>query len=211
LAEIRKIKPTRAEMYARIEADVDADGQTLVLEFPADQDFAMQMAEDPDMRELLQRALGAVMGAAPPVRLKLARAIPGSREAVESVAAVSSAPQSDGSASSDESVPEYFETIAAPHPWVADQAPEQSVGGSLSNEPDASVQPTGAGAPGNLTRQLMQSLGAEIVEERAAGSEDTGDSATDSGAETDLRDIDSNDFGLKDPELFDNDDREDES
>jgi hypothetical protein len=57
----------------------------------------------------------------------------------------------------------------------------------------------------------MQSLGAEIVEERAAGSEDTGDSATDSGAETDLRDIDSNDFGLKDPELFDNDDREDES
>jgi hypothetical protein len=213
LAEIRKIKPTRAEMYARIEADVDEDGQTLVLEFPADQDFAMQMAEDPDMRELLQRALGAVMGAAPPVRFKLANAIPRTHEveAVEPVAAVSSASQSDGSVPSDQSVPEYFETVAAPHPWVADQAPEQSAVGSLSNQPEPSVQPTDAGASSNLTRQLMQSLGAEIVEERPAGLGDASDLAADGEAETDLRDIDSSDFGLKDPELFDNDDREDES
>ena len=75
LAEIRRIKPTRAEMYGRIEADVDADGQTLVLEFPADQEFAMQMAEEPDMRELLQRALGAAIGFAPPVRFRLGKSL----------------------------------------------------------------------------------------------------------------------------------------
>ncbi len=52
VAEIRRVKATRAEMYGRVEVDVDADRHTLVLEFPADQEFAMQMAEEPDMREL---------------------------------------------------------------------------------------------------------------------------------------------------------------
>jgi hypothetical protein len=57
----------------------------------------------------------------------------------------------------------------------------------------------------------MQSLGAEIVEERPAGLGDAGDSAADGEVEADLLGIDPSDFGLKDPELFDNDDREDES
>ncbi len=74
-------------MYGRVEVDVDADGHTLVLEFPADQEFAMQMAEEPDMRELLQRALGAVMGFAPPVRFRLGSDLPERPAAVEAQAA----------------------------------------------------------------------------------------------------------------------------
>ena len=178
MAEIRKIKPTRAEMYGRIEAGVDADGETLVLEFPADQEFAMELAEDPDMRELLQRALGAVMGAAPPVRFKLSTVAPRAPHPAPEVQ--KDEPGDDGRsgqpdrdhASGDDDGPEYFETASAPHPWAADAAPEPSVEGfgpaETGNTPDAAEST----ASGDLTRQLMESLGAEIVEQRPADASD---------------------------------------
>jgi hypothetical protein len=207
LAEIRRIKPTRAEMYARIEVDLDTDGRTLVLEFPADQDFAMQMAEDPDMRELLQRALGAVMGAAPPTRFRLARSVP--RIQASGPTQADSAPEPiaypDTESDSQESVPEYFETIAAPHPWAADQTPEPRVEGLDSGAVDASAASDAPSTTGSLTRDLMASLGAEIVAERPAGSAEPGDSANENTQEAELLDSDSSDFGLKDPELFDTD------
>jgi hypothetical protein len=57
----------------------------------------------------------------------------------------------------------------------------------------------------------MASLGAEIVAERLAGSAEPGDSASDDTQAADVLDADASDFGLKDPELFDTDDGEDQS
>lgn len=212
LAEIRKIKPTRAEMYGRIEADMDPDGQTLVLEFPADQDFAMQLAEDPDMRELMQKALIAVLGAAPPVRFELARPVPRSSESPEV------RPEEDGQSEvaqdadvrGDDGEPEYFETIAAPHPWAADATPEPTVDGSIAIESPGDAPETETASAGTLSEQLMESLGVEIVEHRPAGTTETESASADGGSDEPL-DLDSSDFGLKDPELFDTDEREDES
>jgi len=73
LADIRKAKPGRAQLFGSAEVDVDADGDTLVIEFPADQSFSIQLAEEPDARELLQRSLAAALGFAPPVRFRLGR------------------------------------------------------------------------------------------------------------------------------------------
>ena len=73
LVEIKKIKPTRVQTFANVEVDVDTDGQGLVIEFPADQAFSMQLAEDGENREILKRALGAVFGSAPPFRYQLGR------------------------------------------------------------------------------------------------------------------------------------------
>ena len=62
LVEVKKAKPARANLFATVEVDVDADGNTLVIEFPDDQEFSLQMAEEPEMRELLRAALGRVFG-----------------------------------------------------------------------------------------------------------------------------------------------------
>jgi DNA polymerase III subunit gamma/tau len=73
LAEIRKAKPTRAHMFATVDVDVDADGETLVLEFPEGQDFQMELANDDENRAMLRSALAAAMGVAPPFRFQLGR------------------------------------------------------------------------------------------------------------------------------------------
>ena len=44
-----------------------------MLEFPADAAFAMQMAEEPDMRDMLKIALASVLGFVPPFRFQLGR------------------------------------------------------------------------------------------------------------------------------------------
>ncbi|PKQ14331.1 MAG: hypothetical protein CVT68_12425, partial [Actinobacteria bacterium HGW-Actinobacteria-8] len=73
LVEIRKVKPTRAHIFSSVEVDVDADGKTLVLEFPSDQAFSMQMAEEPEMRELVKVSLSRVFSVAPAFRTQLGR------------------------------------------------------------------------------------------------------------------------------------------
>lgn len=73
LVEIKKLKPARAQMYGQVEIDMDPDGETMVLEFPSDQSFAMQMGEEPEMREMLKRAITAVLGFSPPTRFQLGR------------------------------------------------------------------------------------------------------------------------------------------
>jgi hypothetical protein len=208
VAEIRRVKATRAEMYGRVEVDVDADRHTLVLEFPADQEFAMQMAEEPDMRELLQRALGTVMGVAPPVRFQIGSDLPEPPAVAEAQAASRSStvhgPSDDAVPAADdgEDEVEYFETKKVPHPWVGDEVPDPPA------DPPAAAN---ADSAGDLTRRLMESLGAEIVDERRAGSGESGGPEVDDGAEPDLLELESSDFGLKDPELFDETDREGDS
>ena len=73
VGEIKKLKAARGYLFANTEVDVDSDGNTLVVEFPADQSFALEIAEEPDMRELMQRALSSVLGFAPPIRFQLGK------------------------------------------------------------------------------------------------------------------------------------------
>jgi len=73
LAEIRKIKTSRATFFVNTEVDVDADGHTMVVEFPADARFMMKQAGEPETRKLLNRALGTVLGFPPEVRFQLGR------------------------------------------------------------------------------------------------------------------------------------------
>ena len=170
----------------------------------------MQMAEEPDMRELLQRALGAVMGVAPPVRFQIGSDLPGPQQQSKrglspglrrrSGRRMTRCSVTDGGEDDDE----YYESKQAPHPWVGDEAPEP-------RPPIRRRAPDLRTSPGDLTRRLMESLGAEIVDERPAGISETDGPATDNAAESDLLELESSDFGLKDPELFDETDGEGDS
>lgn len=73
LLELKKSRPARAHIFADVEVDVDTDGQGLVIQFPAGQEFSKQLAEEPDMRLLVKKALVAVFGAAFPFRYQLGR------------------------------------------------------------------------------------------------------------------------------------------
>ncbi len=73
VAEVRKQKPARATIFVNTEVDVDADGLTLVIEFSRDEAFALKLADDADVRQLLKRALASVFGASPPFRYQLGR------------------------------------------------------------------------------------------------------------------------------------------
>ncbi|MHB9004694.1 MAG: DNA polymerase III subunit gamma/tau [Coriobacteriia bacterium] len=69
LAEFRKLRPSRAGAFTNTEVDVD--GSTLVIEFPAD--AALVVPSQPETREVLGRALGVVLGAVPPFRYQQGR------------------------------------------------------------------------------------------------------------------------------------------
>ena len=70
---MRKQKPARATIFVNTEVDVDADGLTLVIEFPREEAFALTLADEPEVRQFLKRALGVVFGTAPPFRYQLGR------------------------------------------------------------------------------------------------------------------------------------------
>ncbi len=74
IAEIKRVKSSRAHIFANTEVDIDAGGDTLVIEFPADQKFTMdRLASDSETRQLLLAALTRVLGSTPPVRYQLGR------------------------------------------------------------------------------------------------------------------------------------------
>ncbi|MDF1541966.1 MAG: DNA polymerase III subunit gamma/tau [Anaerosomatales bacterium] len=73
IAEVRKLKPPRAAIFDGTEVDVDGDGETLVVEFPADAGFKMRQASDGENTQLLRRSLATVLGGAPPFRFQLGR------------------------------------------------------------------------------------------------------------------------------------------
>jgi len=111
LVEVKKVKPARANVFASVEVDVDPDGTTLVVEFPSDQEFSMQMAEEPDMRELLRTALGRVFGAPPPFRYQLGR---GAVRPAEEVPAAEPAPATHPDVSPDDE-PDEHDRVPAGH------------------------------------------------------------------------------------------------
>jgi len=71
LVELRKIKPSRAGGFSGTEVDVDPDGATLVVEFPADQ--ALAIVGSPESREYLAQALAKILGSVPPYRFQQGR------------------------------------------------------------------------------------------------------------------------------------------
>ncbi|HSK46640.1 MAG TPA: DNA polymerase III subunit gamma/tau [Coriobacteriia bacterium] len=116
LLEIKKLKPARVQTFANVEVDIDTDGAGLVIEFPSDQAFSLQLAEESDNRELLKRALTAVFGHAPPFRYQLGRGAvrpldpPSSPEPVTRAPRVDVAPDAPAPGPDDEPLPEYYES-----------------------------------------------------------------------------------------------------
>ena len=143
LMEIRKEKPAREATFAQVEVDVDSDGQTLVLEFPEDPPFVMEMAQEPDNRDLLRDALVAVYGAAPPFRYQRGRG------SVKPVA---------------ETAPP---TVQSP----ADESPEEtdpSDGAPPATEPPGVPDDGDDAASGDLASVLQDQYGMNIVAEHPA-------------------------------------------
>ena len=187
LVEIKKLRPARASQFADIEVDLDDDASTLVLEFPADQSFAMELAEEPEMRDMLKVALAAVLGAAPPFRLQLGR---GSvRPAEESSAHarhpgdVVDIPHVPAEDYDEGPEPEYYETGTA--------AIEPSAPAVAGHEPKTAVE-----------RLLMNELGGEIVAEHAA---DPSVAPDDEDMSALADEIETDGSEQSDPGLFDND------
>jgi len=213
LVEIKKLKPARASQYSHVELEVDADGKTLVLEFASDQSFVMNMAEEPDMREMLTRALAAVFGTSPPVRMQLGRGsvrppAQSAPNAPTAAARATAAPSWD-----DEPMPEYYETgagtseDAAPH-HAAQPAPAKRK--SSLNQVVPSTM-SGAAPASDLERLLVNDLGAQIVAEHTAALDsETADetAASEDGSFAAL--AETTDAGRLDPGLFDPDSGEDD-
>ncbi len=70
-AEIRRLRPSRAHLFDM--SEVEVEGDLLVVEFPKDQRFALDLASDSDTLQLLRRSVGAVLGVTPPIEFRLGR------------------------------------------------------------------------------------------------------------------------------------------
>jgi DNA polymerase-3 subunit gamma/tau len=92
LAEIKKIRAPRAHIFNGTEAEVVSG--TLVVEFPADQRFAMDLARETETLGVLRRAVRSVLGQEPPVEYRLGRS--GASSSAEVVAV--QAPRQDEAA-----------------------------------------------------------------------------------------------------------------
>jgi len=73
IAEIKRVKAGRAQIFVNTEVDIDLDGKTLVVEFPVDGKFTMELASDAETRQMLVTALAKVLGAVPSLRYQLGR------------------------------------------------------------------------------------------------------------------------------------------
>jgi len=140
VAEIRKLKATRAAIFDGTEVDVDADGATLVIEFPADAHFRMKQASDTETLQLLRRGFASVLGGAPPFRFQLGR---GAVRAAE-------------------------EPLAEPEPAAAGApaAAESSAEPEPAPEPDSPPTTGPADQPVDDVEQLLaDTLGATLIAE----------------------------------------------
>lgn len=71
LAEIKKLRAPRAYIFNGTEAEIVSG--TLVVEFPADQGFALDLARETETIGMLRRAVRVVLGQEPPVEYRLGR------------------------------------------------------------------------------------------------------------------------------------------
>ncbi len=210
LLEIKKLKPARAHGYSQVEVDVDPDGETLVLEFPADQSFVKDMADQPEMKDMLKQAMQTVMGMVPSFRLQVGRGSvqpvrpPMAKTALEPVAAPV-APSVAGSSATrrddDEPLPEYYETesgLDEREPVAAAPAPAASTGPAATPSPVAASKSAPASGTSETERLLMNDLGATVITERL-GPVEPGDAVVEEPEVPELP-VPTLDFGLADPE-----------
>lgn len=200
IAEVRKLKPGRAQLFTSADVDVDPDGETVVVEFPSDQSFSVQLAEEPEAREQLQRALASVLGYAPPVRYQLGKgpaspamrrsvsaadadppAAPGSQDPLAAPSAdAPSDPDPPGDArDADPAATTDHADVALPDATSGSAAGDYDPGDGLT-EP-AIVHQSGTSQPSgyapaevetdDIKRLLTEHLGAQIVAEHAAPAE----------------------------------------
>jgi len=130
LVEVKKAKPARGHLFGSVEIDVDADGSTLVVEFPEDQAFSMQIAEEPEMRDLLRTSLSRVFGFAPAFRYQLGRGAvrpPTEMETPAPVQRLDVSPERADVSAGDEPLPEYYETaVGFTEPSAQREAPARN-------------------------------------------------------------------------------------
>ncbi|MGV8082022.1 MAG: DNA polymerase III subunit gamma/tau [Coriobacteriia bacterium] len=141
VAAVRQRKAARAHILEEADLDVDPDG-TLVLGFPASQAFSKQLAEEPEMRELLKEALVAVVGFAPAIRTQVLGGAVGALSSAPAAPAAAPAPAAPASAPVPTPAP-------APQPCRGDAS---ETADATSEEVDIDVE-----------RFLMESLGAKVV------------------------------------------------
>jgi len=138
LAEFKKLKPSRSHSFSGTE--VEAEGDTLVVEFPADQKIIMDLVSDSETIALLRRSVSVVLGIDPPIEYRLGRA---GRSTASPVDAPSPA------------------TPRAVAPAATPKAP-------TADEPVAAAQDAGAVSPADtaeLEASVIAALGAEVLED----------------------------------------------
>lgn len=134
-AEIKRLRPSRAQLFNM--SEVEVEGELLLIEFPKDQSLALDLASDPETMQLLRNSIAAVLGVTPPLQFRLGRegsssagAKPASRPAPVKQPEVAPAPAAT------------VEVVAAPAPAPADAA-----------------------IHADMERMVIDELGAEIVAE----------------------------------------------
>lgn len=165
IAEVKKQRAARASTFVSTDVDLDADGVTLVIEFPREEAFRMKIADEPETRELVRRALGVVLGTTPPFRFQLGRGAvkPAGPAALEE-------PTATGDGTDRAAAPEATREAApevAPVGSLEPESAEPVAEPAAESAPAAEAQPqAGDGAASDVERLLVEQLGAQIVGEQ---------------------------------------------
>ena len=150
----------------------------------------MQLAEEPEMRDMLKSAIAAVLGFAPAFRFQLGRGSVRPDEGPDPASRAASL----GPTSDDGPPPEYYETaVGMVEPGIEARA---TPNGAVDVTPGYSA---GAAPKSELERLLTEELGGRIVGEHAAPSASGDDDAGD------IEDEETAGPGQEGPGLFDND------
>lgn len=164
-AEFKKRKPSRCHLFDGTEVEVEGDA--LVVEFPAAQEFSLDIARSADTIELLRRCIAAVLGVEPPVELRLGRAGASRPRAASAPAAPAVTPEPQRAAkpasappAAPARAPKPASAPSAP-PTLTDPAPATPPPPAASPDPDPAASADTGDA--ELERRIIAELGAKIV------------------------------------------------
>ncbi|MCL4078324.1 DNA polymerase III subunit gamma/tau [Coriobacteriia bacterium Es71-Z0120] len=174
IAEVRKKKPARSHLFDSTEPEVVGDA--IVVEFPRDRAFSMDMAREPETLALLKAAIERVLGTVAPIEFRLGRegASSPAERVDEPVARAEAA-----AASADEPVARAEEpgqsALSEDRGAVegVEKAPVPAADPATTTERAPSAASGAVGAD-DIEARLMAELGATVVEERTIGDADDG-------------------------------------
>ena len=137
VAAVKKERVSYGVLFVNVRARAEADGSGVVVEFPADNPFAFNMAQKPDVLEVMSQAFDRVAGTHVPFRCAQAQAAPAA-VAPSAAVPISQAPSSAG--------------VAVPPSMVAGQsgsAVPQTEAGRATSPASAptGARPAGSSAP----------------------------------------------------------------